>query len=221
MFCKNCGAQLNEGAKFCPKCGTPAVNGNAGGNSRGYQGGASPVQPQKKPPYLAIGLIAIVVVVVIVLAAVLGKTVFGKGYEKPIKNLIKGVEEQDGEIILSAFSENTIEAMEDQSGYDKKDLEDMMEEEFEYMFSGEDWEDADLEFKYEIEDSKKLDKDDIKDIEDELKDYWDIREDISAARELDVTMTVYVDGDEEDDNDATIEVIKVDGKWYINPISLN
>lgn len=221
MFCKNCGAQLNEGAKFCPKCGTPAVNGNAGGNSGGYQGGASPVQPQKKPPYLAIGLIAIVVVVVIVLAVVLGKTVFGKGYEKPIKTLMKGVEEQDGEMILSAFSENTIEAMEDQSGLDKKDLEDMMEEQFEYMFSGEDWEDEDVEFKYEIEDSKKLDKDDIKDIEDELKDYWDVREDISAARELDVSMTIYVDGDEEDDNDATIEVIKVDGKWYINPISLN
>ena len=180
MFCKNCGAQLNEGAKFCPKCGTPAVNGNAGGNSGGYQ-----------------------------------------GYEKPIKTLMKGVEEQDGEMILSAFSENTIEAMEDQSGLDKKDLEDMMEEQFEYMFSGEDWEDEDVEFKYEIEDSKKLDKDDIKDIEDELKDYWDVREDISAARELDVTMTIYVDGDEEDDNDATIEVIKVDGKWYINPISLN
>ena len=221
MFCKNCGAQLNEGARFCPKCGTPAVNGNAGGNSGGYQGGASPVQSQKKPPYLAIGLIAIVVVVVIVLAVVLGKTVFGKGYEKPIKTLIKGVEEQDGEMILSAFSENTIEAMEDQSGIDRIEQEDMMDLKFEYRFSGEVWVDEDVEFKYEVEDSKKLDKDDIKDIEDELKDYWDVREDISAARELDVTMTIYVDGDEEDDNDATIEVIKVDGKWYINPISLN
>ena len=23
MFCKNCGTQLTEGVKFCPRCGTP------------------------------------------------------------------------------------------------------------------------------------------------------------------------------------------------------
>ena len=23
MFCKNCGTQIAEGGKFCPKCGTP------------------------------------------------------------------------------------------------------------------------------------------------------------------------------------------------------
>ena len=213
MFCKNCGTQLKEGAKFCPKCGTPAANVNTGGNGGGYQGGASPVQPQKKPPYLAIGLIAIVVGVVIVLAVVLGKSVFGKGYEKPIKTMVKGVEEQDGRVISSVFPEKTVEAMEDELGFDKKD--------FEYIFSRKDWENKDVKVKYEIEYNKKLDKDAIEDIEDEIKKELDIREDISAARELDVTMTVYVDGDEEDDNDTTIEVIKVDGNWYINPISLN
>ena len=214
MFCKNCGAQIAEGAKFCPKCGASVGNVNAGNNGETGQ-----VETGKKPPYLAIGLIAVIAVVVIILAVVLGKTVFGKGYEKPIKNLIKGVEEQDGEMILSAFSDETIEALEDEMGVDRKDLEDMMEEEFEYMFSDEEYEDEDLEFKYKIEDNEKLDKDDIKDIKDELKDYYNIREDIKAARELDVTLTVYVDGEEEDDSEETLTVIKVDGKWYLSPSS--
>ena len=26
MFCKNCGAQIPDGARFCPECGTPAVS---------------------------------------------------------------------------------------------------------------------------------------------------------------------------------------------------
>ncbi len=25
MFCKNCGASLNEGTRFCPECGTPVI----------------------------------------------------------------------------------------------------------------------------------------------------------------------------------------------------
>lgn len=218
MFCKNCGAQINEGSKFCPKCGTPAGNagGAAPGGTQGGYGGGGSVRTAKKPPYLAIGVVAVVAVVVIVAAVLIGKAIFGKGYEKPLKTLIKGVEEQDGEMILSAFSEKTIDAMEEQSGMKKSELEDMMEEEFEYMFTDEDIDGDDIEIKYEVEKVKKLDKDDIKDIEDELKDYYDIKEDISAARELDVVLTTYIDGDEEDEEDVELIVIKVDGKWYLD-----
>ena len=88
-----------------------------------------------------------------------------------------------------------------------------------YEDEDEEYEDEDLEFKYKIEDNEKLDKDDIKDIKDELKDYYNIREDIKAARELDVTLTVYVDGEEEEDSEETLTVIKVDGKWYLSPSS--
>ena len=37
MFCDNCGTQLNEGAKFCPRCGTPVTGPDQGQGAYGYQ----------------------------------------------------------------------------------------------------------------------------------------------------------------------------------------
>ena len=141
---------------------------------------------------------------------------FGRGYVKPLKAFVKGIEQEDGEKILSAYSKKTVKEMEDIYGVEGRKLEKQLEKNSIYMLTGEDLEGKDIKIKYKIEDNEKLDKDDIKDIEKELKEYMDIREDISAARELEVAFTIYGDGDKEDEVDVTMEVIKVDGKWYLN-----
>lgn len=47
MFCKNCGAQLSEGAAFCPNCGTAVVKEVA---EPVYQQPAEPQQPVYRQP---------------------------------------------------------------------------------------------------------------------------------------------------------------------------
>ena len=47
MFCKNCGAQLSEGAGFCPNCGTAVVKEVA---EPVYQQPAEPQQPVYRQP---------------------------------------------------------------------------------------------------------------------------------------------------------------------------
>ena len=84
------------------------------------------------------------------------------------------------------------------------------------MGNAEAMEDEDYTIEYEIESSKKLSRDDIKDIRDELKDNYDIREDISEAREVDVVFTVFVDDIEEDQIDVEMDVLKIEGDWYIS-----
>ena len=106
--------------------------------------------------------------------------------------------------------------MEDNYGLEGRKLEKYWEKNAIYALTSEELEGKDIKIKYKIEDNEKLDKDDIKDIEKELKEYMDIREDVSAARELEVSFTIYEDGDKEDEVDVTMEVIKVDGKWYLN-----
>lgn len=207
MFCKNCGAQIKDGAKFCPKCGTPAGNTNPKAAGR--------TQTAKKPPYLAIGLVAAVAVVAVIILFFVGRLIFGKGYEKPIKTLAKGIEQDDGEIIQGAFTETALDWSKEYSGLSSRELEKNWSSSWRYNISGEDLEDEDIKVKYKIVDVKKLDKDDIKDLKKEQKESYGFRDDITAARELDVVFTVYVDGDEEEETDMTVTVIKVDGKWYI------
>lgn len=62
MFCQNCGSQLNEGAVFCPKCGTKtdAVSGipvqDMGENN------IKPIKPKKRKSGIIIVLIVIVLI---------------------------------------------------------------------------------------------------------------------------------------------------------------
>ena len=211
MFCKNCGTPVPDGVSFCPQCGTPT-----GMNPAGAAGGQkNTAYGAKKRPYLAIGLIAVLAVAAIILIVFLGRLIFGGGYKKPIKTFVQGMEEEDGEKILSAFSKKTVDELEDMSGLDKRDFEREYDD-FIQIFTDEDLDGEDIKLKYKIEDSEKLNKDDIKDIRDELKDSLGVREDISAAREVDIVLTIYIDDEEEDKVDVSMDVIKVDGKWYIN-----
>lgn len=64
MFCKKCGAQMDENVKFCPNCGA----------SRDGKGGSRPVQPEQVAPTTSAGnnginvrIIAIVVLVLVLL----------------------------------------------------------------------------------------------------------------------------------------------------------
>ncbi|MCR5094586.1 MAG: YARHG domain-containing protein [Lachnospiraceae bacterium] len=79
MFCKKCGCELNEGAKFCPKCGTPvAVQASApvqparGLADRSPEPSPEPIigedvpEPKKKKGPL---ILVIVLLIVLILAA--------------------------------------------------------------------------------------------------------------------------------------------------------
>ena len=112
MFCKNCGTQLKEGAKFCPKCGTP-VTPMPGAGQAGPGAGQPPHQgpaagKASKIPIFAIGAIVILVVAVILIF----RACAGGGYEKPIKNFMQGMEDLDADKMLSAFPPEALEALE-------------------------------------------------------------------------------------------------------------
>ena len=44
--------------------------------------------------------------------------------------------------------------------------------------------------------------------------------DIKDGKSVEIETKVYVDGEKVEDEDITLEVIKVGGKWYLNPMDI-
>lgn len=78
MFCGNCGAENENGAKFCKSCGQPLGNGGAAAVQTPVAGGAAAVKkmPQiSKKALLGIAGAAVLIVVLVCVAANAGKTI--------------------------------------------------------------------------------------------------------------------------------------------------
>lgn len=223
MFCRKCGQQISGNEKFCPGCGAPVVKIQQGnqvppsGNAR--QGNQAPppgntrqggqTAPKKRPPYLAIGLIAAIIIVVIVAVKLLLPS---DNYEKPVENMMKAMETQDAKLLMKTMPDELYDYMADEMGMDR----DQIEEQLEYVVSeiAEDY-DGKVKIKYEIEDAQKLKKSQISEIEEELNGCITVEE----GKRLDLYMEIYIDGEQVEEYDETIDVIKVGRKWYLDPTS--
>ncbi len=226
MFCRNCGAQLKEGAKFCPKCGTPVTQTQStagqqydvqpGQDLREGPGlsGAAGVKKTKKAPAFAIGAVIILVIAVILIVRACAG---GGGYEKPIRNLMEGIENRDIDQLLKAFPD---EMFEDDNENERDEIAEEIENAFNYSIGSVHLFDIDYKLSYEIDDEFDLSDREVKEIEDQFEGE-DIDVTVKAGKEVDLTMTISIEAlDYEGDQQMTLEVIKIGGSWYINPFSM-
>ena len=93
MFCKNCGFQLKDTARFCPKCGTantpppippqpsnftPQPNNFAPQQNSSFSPNAQSIAVKTKKPLIIVG-VGIVILIVIIIAFCIGFTGHGAG----------------------------------------------------------------------------------------------------------------------------------------------
>ena len=78
---------------------------------------------------------------------------------------------------------------------------------------------GEIEIDYEIGDTRDLTQSELNDISDE---YMGVLGSIEEGKEVEFSYEMYVDGEleEESGDDETINVVKIDGKWYISPDDL-
>ena len=132
-------------------------------------------------------------------------------YTDPVDAFMEGMEQQDGRKIMEAFSEGTIRAMEEESGYSEAEIAEMFEEE--YLSSLEEY--GDFTIDYEIAEEEDLSAGDIAEIQ-EILDDLGLNGEVEEAKELGIYMTIEADG-MSDEDDMQLCVIKIDGEWYLNP----
>lgn len=128
MFCKNCGAQLPDGVKFCNSCGaavnvTLSVPENAGNTTNNNTSVISKSTKKKFP----VSFIVIIVIIVVAIILLFGnddkdyETISGADeYEETVDNFFEGLFEADGKLFVSTFSESFIEEQMENNGYHNK-----------------------------------------------------------------------------------------------------
>lgn len=228
-FCAKCGSELKEGSKFCVRCGAPVQgtpvqgmpgqgapmqgmsgqgapmqgmpgwNAQPGGMPGGYQQGAGSGMTAAKNafPWKLLALIAVpVVLIVLILVLIFG----GKGYEKPIEKLEKGMNEGKIDLVLEAFSPSIASSV---SAYLPDDVSDMF---------------PDVEIDLEIIGKEKLEKDDIQGI---LTEEYDVSSSVARRVKKAYILEVEMSAEDEEFGEPVVEeipVVKLDGDWVI-PIS--
>jgi hypothetical protein len=208
MKCTKCGSEQPDGTKFCGVCGAEIT--------QGYQppGQTSPAGKKGKLPIGKIaGLAAAVVVLIIIISAI-----SGGGYKKPIDLVFKSIQTGKASHMLKAMPKFIID-----DRYSDRDELDELDELFEEVQEElRDEYGKNAKVSYKITDRDKLDKDDLEDISEYFGDYFGSagkRAKVKAGYEIELDATIR-GSEDKDTNELTVTVIKIGGKWYLNPQSL-
>ncbi len=228
MFCSKCGSEVPANSKFCPKCGAPTPQqaapqpqpapAPASGPAPGPTPGSAPISQPKKISTKAVGIgigVIAVIVVAVVLFGVFG--VFGGGKPEDVaRQYIEAQLNGDADKVYSLISPDVFDAMvENYYDGDEDELRDMVDDTYsslEDMYAdmyGEGW-----TYEIEVDEADEFDRDEVDDVEKNFEDIYDSEIKLDGAAEVDVNVTFKdADGEEQDDYDYVVRLVKQGGKW--------
>lgn len=208
MFCGKCGTKNTDDATFCTGCGAKLNGEQVVKNS-------TPVAINPNDKNRKVGMIAVAVVAVIVIALII--SLFGgRSYKATVEKFINAQFDADAEAIVELIPEKMIAYALEEEGYDDDELDEFIEEgneelqdQLDYIerYLGEDW-----TVSHEILTVEDVTGDDLDDLKDDYKDI-DIK--VSAAKTVEVELTVKA-GETETSNSLDISLIKVGRSWYLD-----
>lgn len=198
-FCGNCGTNIPEGSPFCPTCGAPAPapeNQPAGG---------------KKMDIKKLIIAGVAVVVAVVLCIVLF-TSCSSGPEKVVDDYLTAMFKEFNveEAMETCLHEDVIEEAKDQAGDSYDMMIDALQEQFDDIEEAMEEEDGSID--WDIKEVDDMKKSKLEDYEEMYEDEFDLEVTDGKIVEVEV---VFSSDDDEKEEDIELEVIKVDGDWYI------
>ncbi len=222
MFCKYCGEQNPDNAVFCKKCGAKLNEGQPKETAAGNGGGfvSNNPNPPKKSFKIRPSVIAITAVVLVVIIAAT-QLFGGRSYKKTIDLFITSVMDGDGAGLVKTLPDELVEYGMEQDGLtSRQELEQEMEDllgdpetSLDSMY-GDDW-----SYEYEIVDTENYTSDELESLKEEYQtEIKDIK--IKDAKKVTVKLTLKVKDEDDQSTDVDFSVIKIGKTWYIDLASM-
>lgn len=202
MYCKKCGTKLKRGNQYCPQCGALIV----------------PMAGKRKNRLLVSTVCVIVLLFLAVVFIFRGCSGMRKGgYNAPIESLIHGMEEQDGNEILSAFPDETIDTLAEESGvFGREQLSRLVISNFLNIF---DLNDKAYNVNYNVKSARSMVKGEISNLNNDLIQNNITGIKIQKGEVVNIILTIQTDTAKKEIN-LELVLIKSKGEWYISPTSL-
>lgn len=212
-FCRNCGAQLEDGAKVCGQCGVPIQP--EGMTPKLNIPKVGEIDSQTKEKAKKIGILAGAAVIAIIIIVIVVKIISANtGYRGTLNKFFKSLQNGNAAGMVSCVSGYLVDWGDDYSG----DIEEYLDEYLDRALDTlEDEVGADPKISYEIKQNRKLSDRKVDKLKEMIENYnpdFDV-DSIKAARNLDLKLTVKGRDDSTTDNMNDVCVVKEGGKWKI------
>ena len=226
MFCKYCGENNVDGAKFCKNCRKPLMTtSSADGTAAGYNPGMTPgYTPTSQQNHKKTGIIAIVAIVAAVLIAVavifsIFHAVKGRSPEKTVDQLVTSLFKLDADGIIDTFPKEAVNKLKEEGNWDDE-YDDLVSGIESLAQSVGDYVDLEKMCSYKITETKDATKDEIAEIQEDYDDEGiDVKIKDAKIITVELTINIPIYGSETDSED--IVVIKIGNSWYIDPMNFS
>lgn len=210
MFCTKCGAQNDNRAKFCIKCGEKLESTGVTVTKSGPPALNGLLQDKRK----LITVIAGALAVILLFSLVFG----GRGWKKTANKFMEAFTELDAKGMVEMMPDKLLEKALEEEGYSKKDLKFLIEELQDELDSAMGYMEMFGEYKldYKVRGAEDVSKDDLADLKEM---YSELGIKVSGAKEVEVEMTIEVMGMSQSES-LELVVIKIGRSWYIEVESM-
>lgn len=207
MYCGQCGAKNDDAAAYCGNCGarlTPAQPNPV----------ARPKPRRSKAPVLAVAAVVVVLAIVLVVWNPFG----GRSPEKVVGQFVDSVLDGDLDGVLDVLPDGMVKKAMGYEGISDSQMESLLEEgedKLQSMLEQIDDYYGNWDYEYEILSMEDLHGSELTNIQNR---YEELGYDVSAAKVVDVGMTLLVDGEEEAYETTRIYLIEIGRSWYFETI---
>lgn len=210
MFCTKCGAQNDNSARYCIKCGEKLESTAVAEIKTSALSLTKLPQDKRK----LVTVIAGAVAVILLFSLVFG----GRGWKKTVSNFLDAFIEVDAKGMVAMLPDEILDQALEEEGYGKNDLKFLIAELQEELDDSMGYVEmiGDIEITYDILDAADMDKEDLRDLKEA---YSEIGVKVSAAKEVAVEMTVDIRGMSQTQT-LNIVVVKIGQSWYIEVDSM-